>query len=107
MAKQESRLITMEVIVHSTGDSMGQKVGNKPKTYATEQNLRLQNNERVGNETERVPVTVRRLIEMLAVPLCKTPLAMSPTIWMEPLRNRGKIMAGGYSDLGVYGRVAN
>ena len=49
---------------------MGQKVGNKPKTYATERNLQLRNNEGVGGETKRVPVMVRRLIEMLAVHLC-------------------------------------
>ena len=52
---------------------MGQKVGNKPKTYATERNLQLRNNEGVGGETKRVPVMVRRLIEMLAVPLCEAP----------------------------------
>ena len=83
-------------VVHSIGDLMGQKVGNKPKTYATERNLRLQNYEGVGDETKRVPVTARRLIEMIAVPLCKAPLATLPTTWVKLLRNQGKTMAGDY-----------
>ena len=49
-----------------------------------------------GDGVREEVTTGRRLIEMLAVLLCKAPLTMSPTTWAELLRNQGKTMAGDY-----------